>query len=232
MLRNPRRRRTSPRSRAVAALLVTAVTALAPVGSRAVTGSGGAGTITSVAGATVDSRQYGVSGDGGPASSAQLYHPRAIAFDGSGNAYIADTLNQRIRKIDTDGTITTVAGTGVAGYGGDGGPAGQAQLHDPRAVAADGAGNISVGEELGQRIRTAPATGCLAPMDGSSPSATPSHWVTPPRSCPPRPRRSTSSSSPQMAGSSPSGAPASGAPWDPPRSTSPSSAWSATATAT
>jgi hypothetical protein len=116
----PSRTYLSRRGRRMAALLVSAATAagaLGAVDSRAVTGTTTPGSIDSVAGATVEGRQYGFSGDGGPASSAQLYHPRAVAFDGQGNTYIADTLNQRIRRIDAGGTITSVAGNGTEGFG-------------------------------------------------------------------------------------------------------------------
>jgi sugar lactone lactonase YvrE len=157
----------------VAALLVTALMTLGAVGSRAVTGSGQPGTITSVAGATVDSRQYGFSGDDGPATSAQLYHPRAIAFDRAGNAYVADTLNQRIRRIDTAGTITTVAGNGVEGFSGDGGPALQAALNQPHGVAVDSAGNIYIADSASHRIRRVDRQGVITTVAGNgTPDAT------------------------------------------------------------
>jgi sugar lactone lactonase YvrE len=73
----------------------------------------------------------GYSGDGGPAVSAQLNDPGGITFDTAGNLYFADSNNHRIRRIDTNGIITTVAGTGVAGFSGDHGPASAAQLQYP-----------------------------------------------------------------------------------------------------
>ena len=79
----------------------------------------------------------GFGGDGGPASQAQLNQPEGVAVDASGNLYIADTDNNRIRKISPNGIITTVAGTGIAGFSGDGGPASQAQLNQPEGVAVD-----------------------------------------------------------------------------------------------
>lgn len=83
--------------------------------------------ITVIAGTGV----CGFSGDGGPATSAQLNDPNGIVFDAAGNLYFADANNHRIRRIDKNGIITTVAGTGVAGYSGDGGPATKAQLAYP-----------------------------------------------------------------------------------------------------
>ncbi len=72
----------------------------------------------------------GFSGDNGPATSAQLYGPSAVAVDSAGNLYIADTVNNRIRKV-SNGVITTVAGNGTAGFSGDNGPATSAQLAFP-----------------------------------------------------------------------------------------------------
>jgi hypothetical protein len=79
----------------------------------------GDGFMTRVAGTS----RPGYSGDGGPATSAQLHDPRGVAVDTSGNLYIADNRNSRIRKVSTAGIITTVAGNGSFGYSGDGGPA-------------------------------------------------------------------------------------------------------------
>ena len=79
----------------------------------------------------------GFGGDGGAATSAQLYTPTGVAVDAAGNLYIADFNNNRIRRVSTNGTITTVAGNGNAGYSGDGGAATSAQLTIPRAVAVD-----------------------------------------------------------------------------------------------
>ncbi|TFE38013.1 hypothetical protein E3E14_29610, partial [Streptomyces sp. ICN441] len=71
----------------------------------------------------------GFGGDGGPATAARLHTPLSVTVDSTGNLYIADHGNHRIRKITADGTISTVAGTGAAGFAGDGGPAASAQLH-------------------------------------------------------------------------------------------------------
>jgi trimeric autotransporter adhesin len=88
----------------------------------------------------------GSSGDGGPATGAQLTQPQALATDSAGNVYIADTVNNRIREVAPNGVITTIAGTGTAGYSGDGGPAASAQLNSPRGMAADAAGNLYIAD--------------------------------------------------------------------------------------
>ena len=104
--------------------------------------AGGPATIRTLAGAGTD--RFG--GDGGPAVEAQLDSPAGVAVDSSGNVYVADTGNHRIRRIDPDGTITTFAGTGVEGYGGDGGPAVDARLDSPVDVAVDASGNVYVAD--------------------------------------------------------------------------------------
>jgi len=81
------------------------------------------GVLTTVAGGS-----FGFSGDGGPATKAALYFPSGVAMDSAGNIYFADKGNNRVRKVDTKGIITTFAGTGTAGYSGDGGPATSAKL--------------------------------------------------------------------------------------------------------
>ena len=120
------------------------------------------GTIRTIAGVTTNYKQGGFSGDGGKASDAQLYNPRAVAFSKSGEVYIGDALNHRIRKIGKDGIITTVAGkpanTSASGsptgaFGGDGGPATDAQLNQPHGVAVDSKGNVYIADSLNNRIR-------------------------------------------------------------------------------
>jgi len=121
------------------------------------------GTITAVVGTGV----AGFSGDGGPATSAQLNQPRAIAFDRSGNRYVVDTVNQRIRKIDPSGIITTIAGTGVAGYSGDGGPATAAVINWPHGAALDSAGNLYISDSSNHRIRKIDRAGIITTVAGT-----------------------------------------------------------------
>ena len=94
----------------------------------------------------------GYSGDNGPATSAQLNQPGGVAVDAAGNVYIADTVNNRIRKV-ANGVISTVAGNGTLGYSGDDGPATSAQLSWPAGVAVDSAGNLYVADQNNNRIR-------------------------------------------------------------------------------
>jgi sugar lactone lactonase YvrE len=112
--------------------------------------------------------QPGFSGDGGPATRAQLDFARGVGVDGAGNVFIADSLNQRIRKVDAGGVITTVAGRGDTCYFssgnscGDGGPALQAGFATPRAVDVDGHGNLFVADTFNERIRR--IEGAAAPV--------------------------------------------------------------------
>ena len=102
------------------------------------------GTITTVAG----SGESGFSGDGGPATKAQLNLPLAVTVDREGSLYIADADNYRIRKVDNEGIITTIAGTDEGGYSGDGGPATSAKLTYPLGLVFDDRGNLYVADEL------------------------------------------------------------------------------------
>jgi len=125
------------------------------------------GIITTVAGISCTSGYCGHSGDNGPATSAELYDPRGVAVDSKGNIYIADYGNERIRKVDTNGIITTVAGDGTYGYGGDNGPATSAQLRSPEDVAVDNSGNIYIADNGNHRIRKVDTNGIITTVAGN-----------------------------------------------------------------
>ncbi len=127
------------------------------------------GVITTVAGTGTK----GFSGDGGQATSAQLYSPEDVAVDGQGNLYIADESNHRVRKV-SNGVITTVAGTGTKGFSGDGGPALSAQLNSPEGAALDKQGNLYIADTYNHRIRKVenkPPTASIdaSPVSGQAP---------------------------------------------------------------
>ncbi len=98
-------------------------------------------------------------GDFGYATNAALYAPSGVAMDGAGNLYIADRDNERIRKVDANGVITTVAGNGTNGYAGDGGAATNAELNLPHSVAVDGVGNLYIADAGNMRIRKVSVAG-------------------------------------------------------------------------
>jgi hypothetical protein len=101
-----------------------------------------AGVITTITGNGTNA----YSGDGGPAASAAIGVPYGVATDTVGNLYIADFYSQRVRRISPSGVITTIAGNGIGGYAGDGGPAVNAEINSPYGLAVDGAGNLYIGD--------------------------------------------------------------------------------------
>jgi sugar lactone lactonase YvrE len=111
--------------------------------------------------------QQGYSGDGGPATAAKLWMPYDVRFDAQGNLLIADVYNNVIRKVDRAGVITTVAGTGQAGFSGDGGPATQAQLRKPYGLLFDQAQNLLITDSENNRIRRVGRDGIITTIAGS-----------------------------------------------------------------
>ncbi len=106
------------------------------------------------------------SGDGGPAAFGMLSQPEGIATDGRGNIYVADAIDHRIRKLATDGTIRTVAGTGAAGFSGDDGPASAAQLNAPYGLCIDRQGNLYVADLGNARVRRISTDGIISTVAG------------------------------------------------------------------
>ncbi len=111
----------------------------------------------------------GYAGDGGAATSAEVYYPFAVAVDSSGNVYIADTDNYRIREVTkSTGVITTIAGNGTAGYSGDGGAATSARLFNPYGVGVDASGNVYIADTYNERIReVVKSTGIISTFAGN-----------------------------------------------------------------
>ena len=121
------------------------------------------GMISTVAG-TGDA---GFSGDGGPALAAHLSRPFGVAVDPSGTLFIADTDNNRIRKVSPDGVISTIAGTGVAAFSGDNGPGVDAQLNSPRGLAVDPAGHVVIADSVNNRVRRLDGAGTITTIAGT-----------------------------------------------------------------
>jgi len=109
----------------------------------------------------------GYNGDGISAQEAYLDLPTGVAVDSSGNVFIADWENARIRKVDTSGMISTVAGNGLGGFGGDGGPATSANLSLPIDVAVDGNGQLYIADSLNYRVRVVDTTGNIQTLVGT-----------------------------------------------------------------
>jgi len=109
----------------------------------------------------------GFIGDGLPATSAVINAPTGIAFDSSGNLYIAQYHENRVRKVSPDGVITTLAGTGAFGFSGDGGPASSATIRSARGVAVDAAGNVYFTDSGNHRVRKVTAGGVITTVVGN-----------------------------------------------------------------
>jgi len=120
------------------------------------------GTITTVAG----TGQAGFSGDGGPATEAKLT-AYDIALDREENIYISDTESNRVRKVDNDGIIHTVAGSGKHGYSGDGGPTTKAALEDPVGLALDGEGSVFFSDHHNNVVRKIDRNGKITTAAGT-----------------------------------------------------------------
>ncbi len=121
------------------------------------------GTISTIAGTGV----FGFAGDGAAATKAKLANPWSVAVDGSGNIYVPDQLNARVRKIDSSGNINTIAGNGLLSYSGDNGQASKAQLYGPQATAADRAGNVYIADTQNNRVRQVSPAGVITTLAGN-----------------------------------------------------------------
>jgi sugar lactone lactonase YvrE len=121
------------------------------------------GIITTIAGTAM----YGFSGDGGPSTAAQIFFPSGVAVDNSGNVYISDEGNHRIRKINSSGIINTIAGTGSATVSGDGGVATAASINDPYNVSVDDSGNVYYPEGGNSTIRKINTSGIITTVAGN-----------------------------------------------------------------
>ena len=133
-------------------------------GNRRIRKISASGSITTIAGTT-----FGFSGDGGPATSARLASATGLVFDAQGNLYFSDTANDRIRKITPTGIISTVVGSGVRGFSGDGGPATSAALNLPRGLAFDAAENLYIADVNNHRVRRVTKAGVISTIAGSGP---------------------------------------------------------------
>ena len=126
------------------------------------------GLINTVAGSGPVNRDPGsFAGDGGPATAARLWAPDDVAFDPTGNLYVADFGNNRIRKMDQAGIITTVVGTGERGFSGDGGLATMAAINQAISIAFDGQGNLYISERGGARVRKVDQKGIITTIAGT-----------------------------------------------------------------
>jgi poly(3-hydroxybutyrate) depolymerase/sugar lactone lactonase YvrE len=128
-----------------------------------------AGRITTVAGkpASATGVHIGFSGDGGPATHAELSFPTGLAVNRAGELFIADTENHRVRRVGADGTMTTFAGTDAPGFAGDGGVATAAQLNEPRGLAVDQQGDLFVADAANHRVRKVAPDGTISTVAGT-----------------------------------------------------------------
>ena len=138
---------------------------IADIGNNVIRKVNTSGIINTIAG----NGTAGYSGDGGPATAAELSSPECIALDGSGNMYIADFENNVIRKVNTAGIISTIAGNGSTGYSGDGGPATAAELSQPGFVTIDGSGNMLIADVNNDVIRKVNTSGIISTVAGMVP---------------------------------------------------------------
>jgi DNA-binding CsgD family transcriptional regulator len=125
--------------------------------------------------------EVGSGGDGGPAAAAQLNAPEAVVLDRAGNLFIADTANNRIRRVALDGSISTVAGDGRYGFSGDGGPATKAQLALPRGLASGSHGVIHIADSDNHRVRLLDAAGTINTIAGTGTAGYSGDGDSPPR---------------------------------------------------
>ena len=132
----------------------------------------GAGMIRTVVGSgSAGAALGGFSGDNGQAMNAQFRHPTAFAIGGAGELYISDQQNFRIRRVDSAGVVTTIAGNGVRGFAGDGGPGPTGSIGDPGMVAVDAAGNVYFGDPVNHRVRRIGLDGRLSTIAGTGAAA-------------------------------------------------------------
>lgn len=125
------------------------------------------GIISSFVGTSYSGSNEGFSGDGGPATEAQLYNPIGVAAGPNGNVFIADTANQRIRRVDPEGIISTFAGNGSSGFSGDGGQATEAMLNSPSYVAVSPDGSLYISDRVNSRIRYVGPGGIISTVAGN-----------------------------------------------------------------
>ncbi|HEV2188703.1 MAG TPA: SMP-30/gluconolactonase/LRE family protein, partial [Stellaceae bacterium] len=120
----------------------------------------------------VGTGEKGFAGDGGPAEEALLNGPFDLCFDRAGNLYFSDTFNNRVRRVDGRGIITTVAGIGEKAYFGDGGPSSRAALNEPYGVVVDRTGNLYIADRLNRRVRRIDAaSGIMTTLAGTGEAA-------------------------------------------------------------